>query len=118
MNGYITYRYEQRTSAEMKEDEFGNVDYRDLGFIQNIEKDTVIADVFPETEGKHGTDIRGVAIPQERGKPAKTSVGNGVLLSDDGRRLYAAVSGNLRWANDHFVVDKDIVIGGDIDLSL
>ena len=116
-NGYLVYHFERKSGAQMKADEFGNVDFRDLGLIQNIEKDTIIADIFPETTGSPGRDIRGIEIPQYPGKPAKLAVGNGVALSDDGQHLMAAVQGNLRWNKDHFVVDKELVVS-DIDLSV
>ncbi len=116
-NGYLTYHYERKSGAQMKADEFGNVDFRDLGLIENIEKDTVIADIFPETTGSPGRDIRGIELPQYPGKPAKITVGNGVALSEDGEHLVAAIQGNLRWNKDHFVVDKEVVVS-DVDLSV
>ena len=116
-NGYLTYHFERKSGAQMKADEFGNVDFRDLGLIQNIEKDTIIADIFAETPGSPGRDIRGIELPQYPGKPAKITVGNGVALSEDGTHIIAAIQGNLRWNKDHFVVDKELVVG-DIDLSV
>lgn len=116
-NGYLVYHFDRKSGAQMKADEFGNVDFRDLGLIQNIEKDTIIADVFEETEGTPGRDIRGIEIPQYPGKPAKISVGNGVALTEDGKHLIAAIQGNLRWDKDHFVVDKEVIVS-DIDLSV
>jgi len=116
-NGYLTYHFERKSGAQMKADEFGNVDFRDLGLIQNIEKDTIIADIFAETPGSPGRDIRGIELPQYPGKPAKITVGNGVALSEDGTHIKAAIQGNLRWNKDHFVVDKELVVG-DIDLSV
>lgn len=116
-NGYLTYHFERKSGAQMKADEFGNVDFRDLGMIQNIESDTVIADIYPETTGSPGRDIRGVEIPQYPGKPAKLVTGNGVALSADGAHLVSSCAGNLRWNKDHFVVDKELVVS-DIDLSV
>lgn len=116
-NGYLVYHFERKNGAQMKADEFGNVDYRDLGMIQNIEKDVVIADIFPETPGSRGKDIRGIEIPQYPGKPAKITLGNGVMLTEDGRQIRSSIEGNLRWDRDHFVVDKELVVG-DIDLSI
>ena len=117
-NGYLVYHFERRSGAQMKADEFGNVDYRDLGLIQNVEKGVIVADIFEETKGKPGKDVRGIEIPQYPGKPAKLSVGNGIALSEDGKHLMTAVAGNLRWNKDHFVVDKEIVVSGDVDLSV
>ena len=117
-NGYLVYHFERRSGAQMKQDEFGNVDFRDLGLIQNIEQGVTVADIFPETTGTPGRDIRGIEIPQYPGKPAKIAIGNGIALSEDGNHLVTAHRGNLRWNKDHFVVDKELMVGGDIDLSI
>ncbi len=117
-NGYIVYHFERRSGAQIKTDEFGNMDYKDLGLIQNIQKDVIVADIFPETTGTPGKDIRGIAIAQYPGTPAKISIGNGIVMTEDGKHLKTAIAGNLRWNKDHFVVDKEIVVSGDIDLSV
>ncbi|MGN0589360.1 MAG: FapA family protein [Ruminiclostridium sp.] len=117
-NGYLKYYFEQASAAVIKEDEFGNVDYRDLGTIKNIKQGEVIADIVPETPGKPGKDIRGVVQNQFPGKPAKVYSGNGVAVSEDGTKLIAAVSGNLRWNKDRFVVDDVLTISDDVDLSV
>lgn len=117
-NGYLVYHFERRSGAQMKADEFGNIDYRDLGLIQNIEQGVVVADIFPETPGSPGRDIRGIVIQQYPGKPAKLNIGNGITMSEDGKHLLTSNPGNLRWNKDHFVVDKEIVVSGDIDLSV
>lgn len=117
-NGYLEYHFERKSGAQMKTDEFGNVDYKDLGLIQNINAGVCVADIFPETPGKPGKDVRGIAIAQYPGKPANLKIGSGIVLSEDGRHLMTAVPGNLRWNKDHFVVDKEIVVSGDIDLAV
>ncbi len=117
-NGYIIYHFDRKETPEMKTDEFGNVDYRDLGTIQNISEGTVIGDIFPETPGTPGMDIRGVELKQYAGKPAKVVTGNGIALTDDEQHLVAAISGNLRWNKSYFVVDKDVTISGDVDVSV
>ncbi len=118
VNGTVLYHYEQTETQEFKEDEFGNVDYRDLGIIKNIVADTVIGEIVPETEGSPGKDIRGMDVPQTHGKPPVYTIGQGVKLSPDGLVLTSAISGNLRWNKTHFVVDKDVSISGDVDVSV
>lgn len=118
VNGSIKYNYETSNAAEVKTDEFGNVDYRDLGTIKNITKGTVIAEITQPTPGKPGKDIRGVEIKQYPGKPAPVKYGSGIKLSEDGAQLIADVSGNLRWDKTHFVIDKDLTVSGDVDFSI
>ena len=117
-DGFVTYKFEQKDTQDFVEDEFGNVNYRDLGFIRNIQEGTVIAEITPETQGEPGMDIRGAVVAQCPGRQPVFIVGSGVALTEDGRKLIAAVSGNLRWNKNHFVVDKEVVINGDVDASV
>lgn len=118
INGKVIYHFEQTETQEFKEDQYGNVDYHDLGIIKNITEGTVIAEIIAETEGTPGKDIRGNAVAQNRGKPPVYTIGQGVGQTPDGLLLFAAISGNLRWNKTHFVVDKDVTISGDVDVSV
>lgn len=118
VNGSVIYHFERTESQVFKEDEFGNVDLHDLGLIRNIDADTVIAEIIPETQGTPGKDIRGIAVAQTPGKPPVYTVGPGVKLSEDGLILTSAISGNLRWLKTYFAVEKDVVVSGDVDVSV
>lgn len=117
-NGSLKYLFDTTSAPEIKEDEYGNVDFHDLGTITNIEEGTPIADIIHETPGTPGMDIRGIEIHQTPGRAVNLPLGNGVTISEDGDHLIAAISGNLRWVNSHFVVDKDVVVSSDIDASV
>lgn len=117
-NGKVIYHFDRNQTQEFEEDEFGNVDYHHLGIVKNITEGTVIGEIIPETRGTPGKDIRGVEVAQFPGKPPNYTVGKGVRLTDDGLTLVAAVSGNLRWNSNHFAVDEDVVIAGDVDVSV
>lgn len=118
INGSVKYLFDCSNVQVFEEDEYGNVDYRDLGLVTNIEEGTVIAEITPPTEGEPGKDIRGIVAGQVPGKPANINIGAGTRLSDDGLCIYAEISGNLRWTGKHFVVDKDVTINGDVDVSV
>ncbi len=118
INGSVIYHFDRTDAQVFKEDEFGNVDLHDLGLIRNIDEGTVIAEIIPETQGTPGRDVRGITVVQTPGKPPVYTVGPGVKLSDDGLVLSAAISGNLRWLKTYFVVEKDVTISGDVDVSV
>lgn len=118
VNGTIKYLYDRSNAQVFEEDEFGNVDYRDLGIVTNIEEGTVIAEITLPTEGEPGKDIRGIVAMPMPGKPVPLNIGAGTKLSEDGLSIYAEISGNLRWAGKQFVVDKDVTIKGDVDVSV
>jgi len=118
VNGTIKYLYDRSNAQVFEEDEFGNVDYRDLGIVTNIEEGTVIAEITLPTEGEPGKDIRGIVAMPMPGKAVPLNIGAGTKLSEDGLSIYAEISGNLRWAGKQFVVDKDVTIKGDVDVSV
>ncbi len=117
-NGVVKYLFDCSNVQVFEEDEYGNVDYRDLGLVTNIEEGTVIAEITPPTEGEPGKDIRGIVAAQTPGKPPLLNIGAGTKLSEDGLCIYADISGNLRWTGKQFVVDKDVAINGDVDVSV
>ena len=117
-NGKVLYHFKQSDAQEFKEDKYGNVDYHDLGLIHNIVEGTIIAEIIPETTGTPGKDVRGIEIPQRPGNPPVYSIGTGVKASADGFILFAGISGNLKWTKNQFVVEKDVTISGDVDVSV
>lgn len=116
-NGYIEYHYDQNKVAKPTEDEYGNVDYKDLGLITNILRGTKIATIYEPTEGEGGYNVIGEPIPQKPGIPAKYSLGKGTKLSTDGNYIVADVDGNLTFRNGRFEVNEDLNISGDVGFS-
>lgn len=114
----IEFLFDRGESKELKEDEFGNVDFRDLGFINNVRAGTVIANVTYETQGTDGISVKAAKIRSFPGKPVTYKPGSGTAFSPDKSQIVATVDGNLHWSKSSFVVDQTVVIGGDIDPSV
>ncbi|MCL2754329.1 MAG: FapA family protein [Oscillospiraceae bacterium] len=114
IDGIINYRFETGGALTPKKNEKDEMDYKDLGLVQNILSGTPIADITHETEGEEGVDVCGIALKSLPGKPAKYMVGLGTVLNEDGTMISAAVDGNLRWHKDHFTVEEVLNIGEDI----
>lgn len=117
-DGTITYKYSKENKFVPDEDENGFVDYKNLGFIKNIHENDTIADIVLPTQGTHGTDVRGVAIPAVPGEKARYSVGSGTRVSDDGTRIYALWDGHVFFKDNAFCVDSKVTINGDVDASV
>ena len=114
-DGKIKWLFDKDSVIAPQADEAGNVDYKNLGIVQNIYKGTTIAQITPPTEGKPGKDITGMVVNQRVGTPAKLNVGNGTALSNNGTELVAVIDGNLRFLNGSFVVEEQLTIQGDVD---
>lgn len=117
VDGTIKYHFSTENYAAPVENEFGIVDYKNLGIVRNITAGTPIADITMPTEGVPGKDITGMTVPQKKGTPAKFNVGNGAALVEDGTRIVAATDGNLVYRNGAFCVDEILVINGDVEVS-
>ena len=117
INGVIQYYFNKDKHIAPVEDEHGVVDYKNLGFINNITAGTPIAEISFPTEGEPGTDITGKHVPQKVGTPAKYVVGAGTQLENGDTQIVASISGNLVFKNGGFVVEEKIVINGDVDVS-
>lgn len=117
IDGVVQYYFNKDKHIAPIEDENGNVDYKNLGLINNILAGTPIAEISMPTEGEPGTDITGATVQQKVGVPAKYNVGAGTQLMNNDTQIVAAVSGNLIFKNNAFCVEEKIVIGGDVDVS-
>lgn len=117
-NGDIRYLFSTDNTLAPVENEDGTVDFRNLGLVRNITRGTVIAEITLPTEGTPGKDLMGRPVPQKKGVPATYGVGKGTELTDEGTRIIASIDGNLRFDGGKFIVDEELVIGDDIDVSI
>lgn len=117
-NGYIEYKFNTNKVAKPTEHENGDVDYKDLGIVTNIIRGTKIARIYDPTEGEPGTDVFGEAVEQNPGTPAAFELGAGTELSAGGHHILASVDGNLVFKGGCFVVEENLNINGDVDLSV
>ncbi len=63
----------------------------------------VVAEIVPHVAGKDGYDVFGKSLPAEPGAQRQVRVGKGAILSDDGREIYARISGFVHI--DGYLVD-------------
>ncbi len=117
VDGSIKYHFDKESVTAPVEDEHGTVDYKNLNIVKNTLQGTVIATISMPTEGEPGKDISGRPVPQHIGVPANVSLGNGTALSPDGTQILASIDGNLRYANGAFMVEEELIIRGDVDVS-
>lgn len=117
IDGEIKYFYRPDQTLSPVENEYGIVDYKNLGLVRNITQGTPIATISMPTEGKPGKDITGRVVLQKKGVPVKLNIGAGTTLVNDGTEIIAATNGNLAFRNGTFCVDETLVINGDVDIS-
>jgi len=98
-----------------KIDEDGSIDFQDRGEIPYVDEGAFLAaKVFPEP-GSHGTDVFGneIIVPEPVDKTF--APGPGARISEDGARIYAAVSGQPHLdALGNISVCPEFKINGDL----
>ncbi|MGC8971012.1 MAG: DUF342 domain-containing protein [bacterium] len=100
-----------------KENPDGTVDFRDLGFVENVNKGDVLAIKTPPTEGKPGINVYGEPIPPRKGRDIKIPRGKNTEISEDGLKLIATISGTPTVAEGTISVSPILEIHRDVDYS-
>ncbi len=112
------YLFETEHKCQPQEDEDGRINYRDMNYIQNTTKDTVLVRATPPTEGVPGKGVDGKEIAAPRGRKIPLEVGDGTVISEDGSELLAKVDGAILFSHGKVSVRDVMVIKGDLDYSV
>ncbi len=104
--------------AERSEDtEELRIDHRELGRIQNVDVGDLLVTKTPPGAGKLGTTVTGLPIAARPGRNCALPVGKGVVPSQDGLRLYAAIGGHVVFGPRRVEVLPSFEVTGDVDFS-
>lgn len=116
-DGYIEDFYSRSVQQKFVADEHDRVDYFNLNLFQNIEKGTVICQAIPPVKGIPGRTIYNEEIPCKDGKEAALPKGQNTVVSEDGTKLCASLSGRVEFSGRSFHVKTVLDINGNVDLS-
>ncbi|MGZ4112488.1 MAG: DUF342 domain-containing protein [Tumebacillaceae bacterium] len=100
--------------------EDGRVDYFNLGIVQTVLKDQVLATKQPATEGIQGVGVGGAALMAKNGRDIRLPQGKNTVVSEDGLRLLASTDGHLSYNPREGKVNVFDVfeVNGDVDFSV
>ena len=104
--------------TEFEEDQEGNIDLRNLNAYSEIEPGQKLGIVHPPQDGTPGINVQGLPVPSERGKLFELIAGDGAFLKFDDRVAFAEKSGRALFEKKTISVVDQLVIPGDIDLSI
>ncbi|RKY85336.1 hypothetical protein DRQ09_07410 [candidate division KSB1 bacterium] len=118
IDGKIKYYIENLGQVKPKEDEKGNVDFKNIGFIQAVKKGEKIAEVIPPVEGKDGKDIFGRIKPAKKGKEFVLPRGrNTVADSSNPNVLVAAIDGCIIFKGKDIDISPVFIVQSNVDFS-
>jgi uncharacterized protein (DUF342 family) len=101
-----------------QEDEDGRIDYRDINYIQNVEKGAVLVRRTLPTPGTNGKGVDGKEILAPRGRDLPIKNGANTNVSSDGLELTATVAGAIVFRNGTVSVKDVVVIDKDVDFNV
>lgn len=115
VDGQVIEHYPRKIKIVLKEDEFGNTDFKNLGNVKNISKGSVICDIVLPTNGTPGITIYGEKIPCADGEMPIIPMGENTNLTDDELHLVASCDGCVNYHDGMFYVRQLLYIKGNVD---
>lgn len=104
-NGKLVLMFDDDNKGTPFIDEKGNADFKTLNKITNVQKDQLLCEIIPPTEGKDGINIYGKVLPGKDGVAVPNPLGTNTYLSEDKTKIYAACDGNV------FIKDDKVCVG-------
>ncbi|TGM59406.1 DUF342 domain-containing protein [Leptospira vanthielii] len=90
-DGEIKIYFRSDNKPQLEEDEHGRIDYKNIGVIQSVKPEDLIAERIPPKKGEFGKTVNGSMIPYQEEKTVDWNLGPNVELRGD--KLYAKIAG-------------------------
>lgn len=110
VSGEIKYYFEDRTEFHATELDTGNINYKELNFVQEVKKDDMLCEIIKAEKGVDGYTVDGRQLKAEGGKEIVLPAGSNTYSSEDGTQLFAACDGEVSIKNGKVVVDKVLCV--------
>lgn len=110
-NGRLVLAFDpEKKTGPVKEEEHGDVNFRELGFGNIVRQGQVLGSIIPPERGTPGRTVTGKPIAGKDGKSANPSLGSNTRLSKDGSQILAACEGEAAWRNGKLCVDRTMQV--------
>ncbi len=117
-NASISYLFDvDQSQVKLKQKSDGTVDFKELNLIQNVVKGQPLARKIPPEPGKDGRTVYGKYIPAKDGSDIQIGLGKNVSITDNGKTVIAASSGQVLLLKGKITVETVLVIPGDVNSS-
>ncbi len=117
-DGYVKLLFLTKRNLAPKEDEKGNVDFKEIQLIQNVKKDDRLAETIPPVPGKEGKTVFNETVLPEVGKAAKLPAGPNTNVSPDNPNiLVSSIDGNVILKGGSVSVDSVCIVPTSVDFQ-
>lgn len=117
-DGRVEELFPREKRATIEADEKEIVDFKNLNWLQCVNKGDVICNIFPPTQPEDGCDVGGNIIKGKTGLEPRLPRGKNIALSEDGAKLVAETDGQLAFAGNAFKINPVVSIDGNIDSAV
>jgi len=114
----FVFHFDTTEDHRPKEGEDGHLDYKDISFIQNVEKGTVLATKVPPAAGRPGQTVLGKETKGPDGRDLPFKCGANCEVSEDGLKLVATANGAIQFKHGKVSINDVLVIPGHLDHSV
>lgn len=96
----------------------GSVDYFNRKHFIKVNEGDLLTRYHEPTKGNFGFDVCGKLLIPKPGRPLPRMHGKGFRTSEDGKEIYAAISGKIEYFNYDLNVINVYEVNGNLDLSM
>jgi len=115
-DGGVKFYFETEIKPRM--DARGNIDYKELNVIQNVQAGDKLAEIFPPDQGREGCTVFGQKIPPKKGmQPVLPKGKNTQPDPNDPNVLLAEIDGSVKLRGQVVDVEPVIVVKQDVDFA-
>jgi len=102
-----------------KENPDGTVDFREIGYVENVLKGDILAVKIPPIEGTPGVNVYGEPVPPKKGKDVRLPKGKNTEILEDGLTLVSTISGvpGMLMRGGNISVSPLLEVKRDVDFS-
>lgn len=113
----IEWKVKREKQIGPKVDENGRVDFKELGLIESVKADQILAIKHPLTPGRNGRTVRGKRIRAKVGRDLVLPGGKNTTVSQDGLSLKASVDGQVIFSKGKIDVEPIYLVKGNVDFG-
>ncbi len=114
-DGYVVDKFSRDNTIDIREDEHGNLNYKELNNVKSVHANDVICEIVYPTEGVDGKRIDGKDVSARQGKSPKIPQGKNTALTEDKSQLIALKDGELIFKDGVFLINELLTIENDVD---
>ncbi len=113
-DGKVEYFFKTSADFEPSVDETGNINFKSLNIVNNVEEGTKLAKITYPTNGVDGMNVFAKTVKCERGKNPIIMFDDKSVEKNENNELISKVVGAVRLTKGKVIVENHFVVRGDV----